>query len=243
MDKFRTILVKVTKVVTLGAIPLVLMFLGAFVTMWLTIRGHEVMVPNVVGVERPQAEAALSRERLKAVVAGTRFSADFPKGQVLLQVPEAGTRVKVDKTIKLYLSEGKKQVTVPRLTGLTLKEAQIVLEQSGLRPGMISRAGVMDSSRETVLEQFPAAGATDLKTPYVNLLVNQPGAETAYVMPDLHGLNARDVAFFLEKNGFILRPMEYEPSFVSEPGTILSHYPQPGYPVTRNTPVTLVVSR
>jgi serine/threonine-protein kinase len=243
MSRFKQFLLKITKLAILAALPLVLMLVGVFVTMLVTIRGREVVVPNLKGIEKEAAFGLLKRQRLNGVVVGTRFSADFPAGQVILQTPEGGSRVKTGKSVKLTLSEGRKQVEVPRLVGLTLKEAQAVLGQVGLRIGLISRAALLASPREQIVQQSPVAGERNIATPYVNFLVNAPSGEFSYVMPDLRGLDAHEVTAFLNRNGFLMRPAEHEVSFTQRAGLVLMHYPEPGYPFSRSSPVTLVVSR
>lgn len=243
MSKWQSILLKITKIGVLVTAPLALMFLGTFITMLLAIRGREVTVPNVVGIEQPEAEKILKRAKLQAVISGSRFSADFPPGQVIMQIPEASSRVKARKKVKLLLSEGKRQVVVPQVTGLSIKEATMVLTQSGLRMGLISRAHVLDAPNEKIVQQFPPPGATGLQTPYVNLLINLPAEGATYLMPDLHGWRAAETIAFLEKAGFILRTPRYESSFTQPAGIILSHYPEAGLPLARNIPINLVVSR
>jgi len=243
MSRIKHILITITKLATLTALPLVLMLLGAFVTMLITIRGREVIVPNLTGIEKEVALDLLKKKRLGGVITGTRFSSDFPAGQVIQQMPEASSRVKAGKQVKLVLSEGRKQVEVPRLVGMTLREAQAVLGQVGLRIGLISRAALLASAREQIVEQLPVAGERNIATPYVNLLVNVPSGDFNYVMPDLRGFDAHNVTTFLNRNGFLLRPAEHEVSFTQRPGLVLMHYPEPGYPFSRSSPVTLVVSR
>ena len=243
MERLRTILFKLTKWAILAILPVVLLCVGAFLTMLFTIRGNEVIVPNVVGAEKSQAVQILQRNRLQGVFAGTRFSTEFAAGQVVAQRPEAGTRVKRDKAIKLVVSEGRKQVVVPRLVGLTIKEAQVVLDQSGLKLGFVSRAHALESPREAIAQQSPEAGTTDIENPYINLLINIPQTDMRYLMPNLQGLRAAEVASLFERNGFLLRPFEYEAAFNQPQGVVLSHYPEVGHPLGRNTPITLVVSR
>jgi len=243
MGKFKTIIFKIAKLIVLAAIPFVFLLLGAFITMLVAIRGNEVAVPNIVGIDRDQAVKILARNELGGAVGGSRFSSEFETGQVVMQFPEAGTRVKKHKTIKLIVSEGRQQVVVPRLVGLTLKEAQVILNQSGLKLGLISRAEILESHREQIIQQFPPAGFKNLVTPHVNLLLNLGRGGTSYLMPELKGLRAQEVSGFLTRNGFVVRPFEYEQDFVQPGGTVLACYPELGYPFNRSSPIQFVVAR
>jgi beta-lactam-binding protein with PASTA domain len=82
-----------------------------------------------------------------------------------------------------------------------------------------------------------------VENPYVNLLINIPQTDIRYLMPSLQGLRAPDVTAMFERNGFLVRPLEYEAVFNQPEGLILSHYPEAGHPLSRTTPITLVVSR
>jgi len=245
MKKVKPEVVRVTKYGIMILLPLVLAALGAYVGLWIGIRfGQEdVKVPEVTNKDMADARAILETVGLIPEIRTYRFSSDVPENHVIKQTPRAGDQVKSGRKVWLYISAGEKEVAVPRLIGLTEKEADIVLRQSGLRPGLISRANVLASSEDEVVQQYPPAGTTNPQSPYVNYLVNTPLESTSFVMPDLKGMLADDVAFFLKKEGFVLRPNEYETTFLQSPGLIITHYPRPGYPITRKSPVTLVVSQ
>lgn len=231
------------KIVVLAAIPLVVMAVGAFVTLLVAVRGREVVTPDVVGMDRGRATRTLLANRLRAVYAGSRFSAKVGAGCVARQQPEAGTRTKADTRVRIWVSEGRMQVAVPSVNGLVWKEAESVLLQSGLQPGLVCRSSVAASTRDVVVQQYPAAGSTGMEVPYVNLLVNRPSPPTVFLMPDLGGLRASDASAFLARNGFRVKPFEYEASVSGTPGTVVSQSPQAGAPVSRVNSITLVVCR
>ncbi len=124
MSRIKHILITITKkLATLTALPLVLMLLGAFVTMLIIPRPRgDRAQPG--GHRAGRGHEPARKNRLSGVIAGTRFSSDFPAGQVDSANPEPGSRVKAGKNVKLFLSEGRKQVEVPRLVGMTLREAR-----------------------------------------------------------------------------------------------------------------------
>lgn len=243
IEKIRSLIFRITKFGILLMIPLVLLFLGFFITMLITIRGREVLVPNLVGLEYQEAEQILNRNHLQASIKTRRYDDHAPPGLVISQMPEANTRVKMNKQIHLTISEGKRKAVVPNLRGLSLKEAIMVLTRSGLRVGMVSRASLLGTASESIVQQAPAAGTTDLSSPYVNLLVNAPAPPPRFLMPSLAGLRAADVVPFFENAGFRMSPAEHVFNPSSATGEIVSHYPKAGYPFDRNTPVTLVVNR
>ena len=245
MKRIKFKFIKISKIGILVLVPLILTALGAYLGLWIGIRfgKEEITIPNLLGKELQEASVSLQSRGLISEIRSYRFSAEYPENHVIGQTPLAGDRIKMGRKVWLVISAGEKEVSVPRLLGLTNKEADIVLHQSGLRTGMTSRAAILASNRDEVVQQFPAAGTTDLTSPFVNYLVNEPKPDEIYIMPDLRGFLEEEITFFLKKEGFVLRPAEFESTFVREPGKILTHYPKAGYPISRKTPITLVVSQ
>lgn len=90
----------------------------------------EVEVPNVINYPVEEAERVLKSAGLKVQTSG--------EGNIVYgQTPRAGARVKSGTTVILELQQASrtdsaKKVTVPDLTGLTIKEAANLLEDLGL---------------------------------------------------------------------------------------------------------------
>lgn len=243
MGRVTVILFKITKFAALLILPFLLFFLGAFITMLIAIRGSDVTVPNVTGVELSRARKTLDSVQLRMNIAESRFSPTIPQGYVINQVPESGASVKTQSQVKLVLSEGKKKVQVPSLIGLTAAEALAALAKAGFKQGIVSYVHVLDSSREQVVDQFPEYGTTEVANPYIHLLLNAPADSGGFMMPDLAGLNANDVRTFLEENNFSLAPFEYETRLFQSANVVLSQKPSAGSSLHRSTSVELVVSR
>ena len=89
---------------------------------------RHVEVPNLVGLSRAEADAALERAGLTlgsvAVV-----SDETPKGYILAQNPDAGTEVTESTFIDVKLSSGR--MRVPDVLGLEVGEAMVALRRAG----------------------------------------------------------------------------------------------------------------
>ena len=83
-----------------------------------------------------------------------------PAGQVLSQTPEAGTKASPGSEITLVVSngEGKHQVSVPDLRGLTEDEARSKLENNGLYLGSVDYEISKTYAKGQVIDQQYAAG-------------------------------------------------------------------------------------
>lgn len=241
MSRFTSFLLKFTKVFILITLPFVLMFVGALVTMLIAIRGTDVTVPNVVGADKTRALQALEKAKLRGDVVESRFSHDIPMGHVMGQAPSAGSAAKADSRVRLTLSEGKRRVAVPLVTGFSLAQAQGMLQQAGLKAGYVTYIHLSETPREEVLDQNPPPGNQSPDSLSVNLLVNIPEeVRPTFIMPDLTGLDADTVRSFLERQRFTVNPVESGASlFAASSGRVVSQAPAPGAAFTRNTVITL----
>jgi beta-lactam-binding protein with PASTA domain len=49
-----------------------------------------------------------------------------PEGHVLEQIPDKGTQLKANRTVKVLLSLGNRRFAVPNLLGTSLRAAQLI---------------------------------------------------------------------------------------------------------------------
>src|SRR5215510_9137994 len=89
-----------SSMILLSAILVVAGIVSALTAMRFAIRGREVEVPPLAGRTEDQAKEILTRNGLMLKVASSRFSADVPEGRILEQTPSAGTRLKVNRTVR-----------------------------------------------------------------------------------------------------------------------------------------------
>jgi beta-lactam-binding protein with PASTA domain len=94
-------------------------------------------VPNIVNMPLDQATSTLAELRLQIKQATAQFSNDVPAGAVLVQNPAPNTQLARGSTVYVRLSKGPDLRRLPRLAGLTLREARQQLRQAGLRVGSL----------------------------------------------------------------------------------------------------------
>lgn len=141
-------------------------------TVYVTINRTEppdVSMPNLIGPSFRNAEFILRNMGLR--LGDTTSRPDFAKNSVLEQLyngkPIApGSKIKVGATISLVLGAGvgSEEMPVPKLVGLTLAEARILLEAQGLILGpVIPSPLVRDQEAAYVVRQSPPAKTEDGK--------------------------------------------------------------------------------
>jgi len=146
---------------------------------YLTVSGGEVRVtvPLVRGRSIRDAKFALERFGLTLGSVSEQNSEVFPQGTVIQQMPPADTRVARGTRVSLVVSKGslREDTTVPQLTGKSLRDAEKLLEQAGLRVGHITYQPNFELLPNTVLDQFPRGGEAARYGDAVDLFVVQTG--------------------------------------------------------------------
>lgn len=205
---------------------------------------QEVLVPNIVGLSEAEAKASLAKQGLLYAVDQGVYSENVAKGYVIRQDPEAGRRVREGRKIWVTISLGPQVGAVPDVVGKTLREAQLVITQSGFVLGGVSARYDPRLPANTVVLQEPAAGSELEKGRPVNLVVargDQPVQKVT--IPDLIGLPLDEVRSRLQALGLSLGVTwaEYDQRY--PPGTVIDQNPAPGSEVDQGSSVDLIYSQ
>jgi len=112
--------------------------------LWLdkyTHHGEEIMVPNVEGRLIGDAEYTLEMLDLKAVVIDSTYDHKKPTGEIVIQLPKAGSKVKSGREIYLTInSKNSPMVAMPDIAdNCSMREAQDRLRQLGFRIGPVEQ--------------------------------------------------------------------------------------------------------
>jgi beta-lactam-binding protein with PASTA domain len=216
-------------------------FLSALTAMRFAVQGREVTMPDVVGSGAPKAQQVL-RGRGVGMKIEDRIYSSLPLDTVVRQSPPPSMRVKVGQNAHVVLSLGPQKVTIPQLEDRSLRAAQVELLRGGMQLGEVSSAYLPGSAEDTVIQQDPTPGTTDVTSPHVNLFVSLGPRPSAYVMPELVGLPVAEAELKLNAAG--LRVAKLTPSPVPEAahGAVVGQEPPRGRRVDRSTPVGLQVA-
>lgn len=226
-----------------GGLLLALLGVSSYLALSSFVRGGVVAAPDLVGLDRGQAEAGLAAAGLTLQrVEDDRHDEAIPAGHVLRQDPPAGSAVKENSGVVIYLSRGRELVETPDLTGQVLQTAQVSLTASGLRMGRSRSVFAESGEPGTVVRQDPPAGSRIDPSSQVDLMVSLANPGATFVMPDLIDLSEAPVREFFETRGFRLGRVKYEPYEGVPAGIILRQYPLPGHPLRQSDSIALVVA-
>lgn len=216
--------------------------LGAYATLLFTLRGHEVVVPDLTKMTQAEAQTAAAERQLGIEVAGTRSDPRVSEGRVLDQDPPPGSRTRPQRRIRVTLAGAQEAIDVPAFAGETLRMVQLRIGQGGLRLGRISWAPSPDQPADQIIAQRPAPGARRQKGDAVDLLVSTGRADRLYVMPSLAGLDAERATDLLAGGGVRAGITKRPAPEGKGAGIVLEQKPLEGHPVQERQTVRLVVS-
>jgi beta-lactam-binding protein with PASTA domain len=188
------------KLLLLGGALLLTYVLFAAAAMRVALKTREVVVPALAGKTVNDATAALSQSGLNLKVEeGRRTDPKVPAGQILTQEPEAGTRTRRERSVKVWVSAGPRSTIVPKLLGDSDRAAQLRLQQEGLALAGMSEIRSAEYPSDAVIAQNPEPKSN---APRVAVLINRAERGTTYVMPDLIGVNGDRAADLLRARAF-----------------------------------------
>ncbi|HEV3472440.1 MAG TPA: Stk1 family PASTA domain-containing Ser/Thr kinase [Actinomycetota bacterium] len=191
-----------------------------------------VEVPNVVGDPYEEAEETLADAGFD--VEREDIASRKPEGEVVREDPEAGDEAEEGSTVRLFVSGGPRQVTVPNVIGQSLEEATQTLEDEDLRVGDITYQAAEDAEPGEVLDQFPDAGEEVDVRRAIDLVVAQS------VVPSVVGETQEDATAILRDAGYEVA-VNTTPS-EEEAGIVISQDPEGGTQLDEGSTVTILVS-
>lgn len=104
-----------------------------------TRHGEAKPVPDFTGLTLDEAQQTARQHELEIEVIDSLYVNDAPPGAVVDQVPEKNHEVKTNRTIFVTINSSMPEmVSLPRLTDISFRQAQVLVENSGLEIGEIS---------------------------------------------------------------------------------------------------------
>ncbi|HET7760327.1 MAG TPA: PASTA domain-containing protein, partial [Gaiellaceae bacterium] len=156
-----------------------------------------VAVPLVSGLQENLAVKKINDAGLVPNVS-RESSTDVPKGTVISQSPDAGTKVQKSQSVQLIVSKGPPTVAVPSVVGQNRDAAISTLANAGLNP----KAYPVPSNKpvDTVTGQDPPAGKVVEKGSSVRINYSSGPAEVD--VPNVVGMPYDQAAASLQGQGF-----------------------------------------
>lgn len=202
-----------------------------------------VKVPTLVSLPPEQAKDILGKNGLLYMLDSTGdYSNDVAAGKILSQYPVEGTVVKQGRRVWVKISKGLKSVELPSLRGLSLRQAEITLQELGLRMGRVSHVRHGSIPAGAVIGSVPPARTTLEKDRAVNVEVSDGADATLESMPALTGHSLSQAKQEIKKLNLPLGKVTYKRDARSLPGSVITQTPSAGTPLSGQS-VDLTVSK
>ena len=208
-----------------------------------------VEVPDVSGLQGQQALAQLRGAGLNP--RAQSVASREPRGQVLRQVPQAGTEVPRRSAAIVIVSAGPQLSRVPDVVGLEADAATAQLTEAGFRTRLQRVVGTEPA--ETVIAQRPSGGQRAQRGSVVRINVSRgsTGTTTTVVttttsasratVPDTVGMDEATATSTLEDAGYTVRSVPRPVSDPAQDGIVIRQTPRGGTRAAPGAAVTIVV--
>jgi eukaryotic-like serine/threonine-protein kinase len=202
-----------------------------------------VKVPPLVSLPPEEAKGILEKNGLLYMLDSTGdYSNDVAAGKILSQYPLGGTEVKQGRRVWVKISKGFKSVEVPALRGLSLRQAEISLQQAGLALGRVRRIRSGSVPAGAVIGTSPPARTTTEKGREVHIDLSEGTEAVSEGMPSLLGLTLGQARLKVKKLNLTVGKITYKKDMRSLPNTVLSQTPSAGTGL-KGQAVELVLSK
>lgn len=228
---------------TLIVLYLIILFFDRAVMPAIVHRGETEVVPNLMDLSLQQADSVLGKEDLELQILAEETDPSRQPGTIISQIPAAGTKMKEGRTVKVKVSKAEEAVSVPRLKGISIRQAELFLTQLGLQLGEISWVTSDSFPKDVVIESTPSSGISVPPGISINVSASLGPLPDTLTMPDLVGKNLEECKKILLEMGLQVGNTKSKTNDDFLPGTVLNQSVQPGDRVARGTEIDLEVSK
>jgi serine/threonine-protein kinase len=210
---------------------------GSTVTLEVSGGPGDVLVPPVERLSEVQAVREIHRAGLE-VTTDPEFSDRVKKGFAIRTVPGEGTTVTKGTRVRLLVSQGPEQVTVPDVTGLSRESAEARLRDAKLASAVDEQASDTVPKGD-VISQSPGAGAEVARDSTVTIVVST--GKPKVVVPDVVGMKEGRATSTLANAGLSPSREEREVTDPAQDGVVIDERPGAGTEVDKGREVVIVV--
>jgi beta-lactam-binding protein with PASTA domain len=204
--------------------------------------GNPVELPSFSGLPYDVAERLAANAHVRLRVIARHPDDRMARGYVIGQFPSSGEHVREGRVVDVIVSEGPTVATVPDLSDMSVRDAQVALGNARLELGAVTVEKSDKVPEGRVIRQQPDAGAQVAATTKVDIAVAK-GKPVAYV-PNFVGLTLVFSQTAAKQSGVSLGPPMWLPiaKNAKPKGTIVGQDPLPGQPLLSTDKIVLQVS-
>ncbi len=182
---------------------------------FITHHGNSRTVPNVIGKNFDEAKNQLDKMGFEVGIQDSIYIDTIPPLSVVKQFPEGDATVKVNRKVYLTINRTVPPfVEMPNLVGYSLRSAEMVLKNMGLRIGdTIYRP---DFARNSVLQQMRNGSNIEPGTKLqmgssITLVLGTGVGDNQFDVPNIIGLTYGEARSFIESMGLSFFSVRADP--------------------------------
>ena len=189
-----------------------------------------------------EAKAVLEGMGLQIEQEGTEASDTIEEGRIVTQSVKEGEAVEKNTTVKVTVSSGRGEITVPNVTNLSQDAAEAKLTEQGFNINNIATDFEFSDSipQGNAIRTSPAAGESARADDTITLYISQ-GVETVQV-PDVRDKTEEDAKAELTAAGLVVTVSASEYNEDVDEGKVISQSIVNGKMVEKGTSISLVIS-
>ena len=209
---------------------------GSTVTLEVSGGPGDVLVPPVERLSEVQAVRELHKADLE-VTTDPEFSDKVKKGFAIRTVPPEGTEVTKGTRVRLLVSQGPEQVTVPDVTGLTRDSAEARLRDEGFDVAADEQES--DEPEGDVISQSPSGGTSVTRGSTVTIVVSTGRPQVT--VPDVIGMGEERATGRISAAGLTAVRQERSVTDPAQDGVVVEQRPGAGTQLDQGGEVVIVV--
>lgn len=205
--------------------------------------GDERELPDVIEMTLEQATNVLEKEGFNVIIKDSLFDANHGIGTVIEQNPYPFATVKEGRRVYLTISIGEKPIIMPKLIGLSPRDAELTIKSYNLKIGSKSYMPSDIYLEGTVIGQSYPQGQQIKPNTRISITISLGKLKEEKTVPALVGKSLYEAKQSLKMNGIKVGEITYEERENILPETVLKQSLEVGIKVEPGVFIDLVVSK
>lgn len=202
----------------------------------------DVLIPDLENLTLEEAKAKIEELKLQIEVKEEKYNTEVGEGKIISQDPiyRENYKIKEKSKIQVIVSLGEKIVKVPKVTGKTIEEAKILLEEQDLvveieeEPSKKIEAGYVISQDVAENTEVGAGSKVVVKV--------STGVETS-VVPNLLGKTEAEARKLITEAGLTLATVLNAEDKTKDDGVVLKQSLEAGETVEKESKMTITINK
>ena len=124
----------ISAIISILIVDILLLVIASFGLGWFTNHNQYQIVPELKGMNVAEAAAKLRQSNLVLEIPDSIFEASTSPGNIIIQTPKAGSKIKNNRTIYVTIrSFSTQQVSIPSIVDLSLRQGMSMLQAAGFK--------------------------------------------------------------------------------------------------------------